>query len=371
MGRYFNVTGLCVPEKHYMADTSSMIECIIKNYIDKDAYFIINRARQYGKTTTLKLLRNRLNNDYIVIDISFEGKEDYFTSLNTLANGLFFSFRRELIYDYPQLAEIFSGAPSSVLPVQDLSERITNLCTVAQKKVILMVDDVNKAADNRTFLSFLGMLRDKYLECQKGREATFSSVILAGVHDIKNLKIRSRPEESHNYDSSWNIAADFTVDMSFDIIAIIGMLTEYEADYDTGMDISSIAQIIYDYTSGYPFLVSRICKIIDEQSMNWTKESIKQAVRQILNEKNTLFDEMDKKLADCPELRNMLYKILFNGCDYIYNPDSTAIEIGLMSGFIKNCGSSVSISNRIFETRLYNGFIAEKNDEQNYNLWRK
>lgn len=369
MERYFNVTGLCIPEKHYMVDTSNIIEYIIKNYIYKDAYFTINRARQYGKTTTLELLRTRLHNEYIVIDISFEGKEDYFTSLNALAEGLFFSFRRSLSYEYPQLAEIFNGTPSAILPIQDLSERITTLCSTADKKVILMVDEVDKAADNQTFLSFLGMLRDKYLERQKGRAETFSSVILAGVHDIKNLKIRLRPEESHNYNSPWNIAADCSVDMSFDAVSIAGMLGEYETEHNTGMNISNIAQLIYDYTSGYPFFVSRICKLIDEQIGSWTKEGVEQAVKIILNEKNTLFDDMNKKLADYPELRNMIYKILFNGCDYAYNPDSAAIEIGLMFGLISNNNGLISISNRIFETRLYNSFlIDELGKNNNYDI---
>lgn len=360
MKRYFNVTGLCIPEKHYMVDTDNTVKYIIENYIQKDAYFTINRARQYGKTTTLELLRTKLQDEYVIIDISFEGKEDYFTSLNALAEGLFFSFKTSLSYSCPQLAEIFNNKPSSVLPIQDLSEKITTLCNRADKKVILMVDEVDKAADNQTFLSFLGMLRNKYLERQKGRGATFSSVILAGVHDIKNLKIRLRPEESHSYNSPWNIAADFNVDMSFSAASIAGMLNDYEVDHNTGMNTENIAQLIYDYTSGYPFLVSRICKLIDEQIGKWTKDGIEQAVKVILNEKNTLFDDINKKLADYPELKNMIYRILFNGCDYAYNPDNAAIEIGLMFGLISNNNGTISISNRIFETRLYNSFLIDE-----------
>lgn len=45
------------------------------------------------------------------------------------------------------------------------------------------------------------------------------------------------------------------------------MLTEYEADYHTGMDIQDVAEEIYAYTSGYPVLVSMICKRIDEKIM--------------------------------------------------------------------------------------------------------
>ena len=53
--------------------------------------------------------------------------------------------------------------------------------------------------------------------------------------------------------------------MSFSAYDIAGMLQEYENDYLTGMDIPQIAGLLYEYTSGYPFLVSRLCKLMDEE----------------------------------------------------------------------------------------------------------
>ncbi|MEZ3485054.1 MAG: hypothetical protein K1W22_00255 [Lachnospiraceae bacterium] len=55
MGKSFNVTGLCVPSKHFMVNLESRIKQI-HEMIDADDYFVINRARQYGKTTTLAAL---------------------------------------------------------------------------------------------------------------------------------------------------------------------------------------------------------------------------------------------------------------------------------------------------------------------------
>lgn len=90
------------------------------------------------------------------------------------------------------------------------------------------------------------------------------SVILAGVHDIRNLRHKIRPDAEHRHNSPWNIASSFDVDMSFSPDDIVGMLKEYENDYHTGMDIPVISQLIYDYTSGYPVLVSSICKLNDK-----------------------------------------------------------------------------------------------------------
>jgi len=68
--RRFNVTGICIPNDHYMVDTTNKLEQI-KQMIDSRDYFTINRGRQYGKTTTLALLEDFLANEYTVVSISF------------------------------------------------------------------------------------------------------------------------------------------------------------------------------------------------------------------------------------------------------------------------------------------------------------
>ena len=77
MEKEFNITGTCIPSMHYMVDTSNKLDKTIK-LINKRKYFIINRPRQYGKTTTFFLLNNKLKEtkDYPPIKISFEGIGD-------------------------------------------------------------------------------------------------------------------------------------------------------------------------------------------------------------------------------------------------------------------------------------------------------
>ena len=142
MAKKFCTTGTCIPEKNYMVDLSNRIQQIINQYIESGQYFTINRARQYGKTTLLYLLEKELR------------KQDYLV-----------------------LSLSFEAA-----------------------------DEVDKSSDNQIFLSFLGLLREKYLKCQQGKDVTFHSVILAGVYDIKTLKLKLYPQEESKYNSLWNIA---------------------------------------------------------------------------------------------------------------------------------------------------------------------
>jgi hypothetical protein len=54
-----------------MVDLSGRIQ-EIKKLVDAGRYFTINRARQYGKTTTLKALQGGLQDTYEIVSISFE-----------------------------------------------------------------------------------------------------------------------------------------------------------------------------------------------------------------------------------------------------------------------------------------------------------
>ena len=77
MKKKFNITGLCFPQEHYMADVSKKLEQAY-TMVENGDYFIINRPRQYGKTTTLYTLADTLRKtgDYIVLNTSFEGVGD-------------------------------------------------------------------------------------------------------------------------------------------------------------------------------------------------------------------------------------------------------------------------------------------------------
>ena len=357
--RKFNITGLCVPCKHYMVDISTKLDQIIEQYIKNEEYFTINRARQYGKTTLLELLYQRLKEDYIVIDISFEGKEDYFRTLDTLTQGLFFEFQKSLKRAaHPDLAQIFEESGKDILPLRNLGERISLLCERAEKKVILMVDEVDKAADYQMFLSFLGLLRDKYMMYQKGREEAFSSVILAGVHDIKNLKIKIRPEEDTSYNSPWNISANFSVDMSFSPEEIETMLLQYEKDCHTGMDISSMSELLYAYTEGYPFLVSCLCKYIDETPLPWTEDGLGMAVKILLGRQNTLFDDIIKNLERYQGFKDVVEGILLKGADVSFVASNPDVARGEMYGILKNEHGHAKVANQIFESYIYEYFVS-------------
>lgn len=375
MERKFNIDGVCYPDEHYMVDLTERIR-EIKTLIDDKKYFVINRARQYGKTTTIRMLTRYLSTEYVVFSISFEGignvvYEDEYTFCKRVCGLLYDTMYYGEVQDIPDIIKEtcckLGSADGPKTDFRDLSNFISKMCIEIGKPIILIIDEVDQACNQEIFLGFLGMLRDKYLN-RKNRP-TFQSVILVGVYDIKNLKLKIRKGNEHQYNSPWNIAAKFSVDMSFSKEDIVGMLEEYEKDHKTEMNVDQMAQLIFDFTSGYPFLVSYLCKITAEMNAgssavlkynDWTRDGIINAVKILLKEPNTLFDDMIKHLAEFPELTTMLKNILFNGWTYPYNIYNQAVSVGTMFGFITERDGSVSVSNRIFETHMYNYFLSEE-----------
>ncbi len=197
----FNTAGVCIPEAHYMADTSATITQIISQYVSPGKYFTIDRPRQCGKTTTLYLLEERLKSRNIVLSISFESADELFTSLYHLATGFIRKTARALRLQglSKQICTNWQRPVSKDFPLDDLGQRITELCTDCRQNIILMIDEADKSSDNQIFLSFLGLLREKYLDQMKGRDKTFHSVILAGVYDVKNLKLKLHPDIEPKY----------------------------------------------------------------------------------------------------------------------------------------------------------------------------
>jgi len=373
----FNITATCIPSRHYMVDISNKIDRIISELIEHDYYFTINRARQYGKTTTLSRLAARLRRDYYVIRISFEGADDLFVSAQNMVNGFLCLTANELQKTdiAPELLTEWTKPVSTPLELVQLSGRITRLCSRADRGIILMIDEVDKCADHELFLSFLGILRDKYIRRADGEDAAFKNVILASVYDIKNLKRKLRPEEAHHYNSPWNIAMDFDVDMSFSAEEISGMLREYEADHGFDLDTVWFGRQLYEYTSGYPYLVSRICQIIDRKVIGekdfpdtkaaWSPEGFLKAVKILLTTQCTLFDDMNKNLELYPELDKMMRDMLLQGISYPYTISDDMTQLGVQFGYFKQDGSNLAISNRIFETYLYDRYFMQekfKND---------
>lgn len=371
----FKTTGLCNPFKNYMVDITDRLNKI-KVMIDNGDYFTINMARQFGKTTTLAALERYLKDEYVVLRLDFQaiGTADFADEESFVRTLSLLIIRKTSKMTLP--SEIidtfndFANREANKARLGELFLLFSKWCELSPGPIVFIIDEVDSASNNQVFLDFLAQLRLQYLEREDDEDnPAFQSVILAGVADIKQIKGNIRNDNDSKVNTPWNISADFNIDMSLSANGIKGMLDEYEADHNTGMNTKLIADSIYEHTSGYPFLVSRICQIIDEQLVPdkfdslekaWTKQGFNEAIKILLSEKNSLFQSLTGKLTNYPDLKKSIKSILMEGTTLSYSALQESISQMEMYGFIKNNHNTVAISNRIFETLLYNLFLSDE-----------
>lgn len=371
MKKDFNVTGRCYPDLHYMMDNSAKIQFIL-NLIEKQSYFVINRPRQYGKTTALFAVEEKLlqTDKYVPIRLNFQGiDQKWYKSDSNFAKMLYQQIANYLEFQNKTLFDFVELQRKNVADMNSFSVFITKLVHFSAKKLVLLIDEVDASGNYMPFLSFLGMLRTKYLDRTSLHNYTFYSVVLVGVHDVKSLKYKIRKPENAQYDSPWNIAVNFETEMEFNPTEIAPMLADYSQAENVSMNVKEISEKLYFYTSGYPFLVSRLCQIMAEkvlpqkQIKTWEVEDLEKAIQIIQKEVNTNFESLIKNLENHQDLYDLVFNMLINGKIFSFDPHQETIRKGMIYGIFRQ-EKQVEIHNRIYEQIVYNYLVSNVETKQ-------
>lgn len=335
--RVFNTTGYCNPDRHYTVELTSRLVQIAAMVRSGD-WFVIDKAPQYGKTTILKALACYLSKDYDVVGFDFQRFEGLEEEL----------FVRALADGFTKISFVPDDTKEKLLSLKEgdrhcnlrsLFYTLSDWLAVATKPVVLIVDGALEG--DKVFQDFLSQLRASYLD--RDTTNTFQSVVLAG------------------YCGDWNISAEFQVNMNFSASDIVGMLNDYESDHSTGMDVEAVAEMIYNYTSGYPYLVSWICKYADEHcdTKGWIEESILCAVKDLVESEDPIFEPLVKAVADSHYLTEVSKGIFSDSVTVPHVIHNQDIALADRLGLVCQRDGTVRISNKIFEMVLYNWFSSQ------------
>ena len=153
MNRTFNTEGYCDPEFNYMVDLSERLKAI-KEMVDSEKYFTINKARQYGKTTVLTALAEYLQMEYEVISLDFQTM----SSLAFESEQAFVTAFSEELLDNALLPEEMKEKLLACIEKKSGSVSLSALfrvlkawCKSTEKKIVLMIDEVDTATTIRFF----------------------------------------------------------------------------------------------------------------------------------------------------------------------------------------------------------------------------
>ncbi len=320
MGRYFNTTGVCYPEKHYMVDPLRGFYDDMRRLIDAEQYFLIHAPHQTGKTTLLHQLAIRLNR---------EGK--YSALVFSVESAGVLGFSEELANER-MLQALWRMCPI-FLPKEEwppkppqkgitLLDYLTDWARAQRKPLVLLIDEVDSLWDD-VLVSFLRQLRDGF---QTRPDSFPQSIALVGLRDIREYRMKTRGDNpSLGSGSPFNVKAESFFLPTFSETEVRSLLKQHTDETGQVFEEEAI-QKIYEYAGGQPWLTNALANEIvakmlkNDYSRPITADMVDEAKERIIEQRQTHLDSLLDKINE-PRVRPIVLAIIsgeiihFNGFD--------------------------------------------------------
>ena len=256
---------------------------ILEHIETSDSYVILRNPRQTGKTTLIFQIQQALqeNYGYSVVYLNLQG-------YNELENKKFYQTICKKIYaalsdvmdenteDARQLTII---KPENVIDQFDFSDCLIwiSACTSKKaKKLVIIFDEIGGVPEG-IYLAFFSFLRNFFTEgrqdSEKSRWYQRVSFIFVGALDM--LRLEDDPNSPLSNVCTIFSLQDFSQKQGIDLLKRNGEVIDLPVEV-----LEIIAEIIYEWCSGHPYLTLRLYSLIEEK-----KDTIKDGVKWIQEEK--------------------------------------------------------------------------------------
>ena len=307
--RFFNTTGPCNPDDHYMLPPENrLVGAQLHRYISDKLYWVLHAPRQTGKTTFLQSWMRKINSgsEAVACYVSVERCQGI-TDADKAMPGIYHAIRK-YARDY--------GLPVPQTNITDSSSILdeTLRCwaeLVAPKPFIVLFDEVD-VLEGETLISFLRQMRGGFASRGIGKFPV--SIALVGMRDLKDYTTASKGGVAPNPGSPFNIKEDSAELSNFHKEDIAHLFAQRTAE--NGQQITPEA---LDYTfaqsKGQPWIVNSLLmratmRILDQKSAETvTLAHIMEAREQMIMARETHLDALAYRLED-PKIRTVIEPIL-------------------------------------------------------------
>ena len=315
--RFFNTEGPVVAEDHYFVPPLERLDlAAVLTLIRQKRYFVLHAPRQTGKTSVLTALRNLLNSgaegDFNCVLVSTEvgqaAREDVPSAVAAIIGMM--AMRARLLGD-----DMPTGIAKEVLADHDPHQAVTELLMrwsmASPRPLVLLIDEIDALVGD-SLLSVLRQLRTGYEQRPDGFPW---SIVLCGVRDIQDYRIRSSAGEMIAGGSPFNVIArslrlgDFAPDEVRTLVA--------QHSNETGQSFTEDAvATLWEQTHGQPWLVNALCAEAcfddpagTDRSRPITADAIWTAREELILSRRTHLDQLAHKLSE-PRVRRVVEPLL-------------------------------------------------------------
>jgi hypothetical protein len=319
-----------------MLDAATRLQGV-EQLIDMEQYFVIHAARQSGKTTYLKDLTRRLNEDgrYYTLYCSLERvqniddpKEGIPATVHSLKTGIKYS-------TLPCADKFASDADYSDY-TNVLLTSLTDYCMLLDKPLVIFFDEADCLSEG-TLISFLRQLRSGYND--RNEVPFVHSVALVGMRNIRDYKARIRPDsESLGSASPFNIVTESMTLKNFTKEEIISLYRQHTLETGQIFEEDAVS-LVYEQTLGQPWLVNAIARetvmkiLQSDYTQPVTAELVHKAVQSIILTRPTHIDSLLERLKE-ERVRKVVEPVILGGeytdkesDDFLYTRDLGLIRV--------------------------------------------
>ena len=304
--RFFNTAGPISPDIHYHIPPLQRLEYDeVLMLIRQQKYFVLHAPRQTGKTSALRALRDQLNagGEFRCVEVNVEGgqaaRENVYEGMRAILSALARGARRAVGDHF--VTKLRSRVLDEVGPNDALTEVLSLWAEVDAKPLVLMIDEIDALVGD-ALLSVLRQLRAGYPERPDGFP---QSVILCGVRDVRDYRIRSTAQNAVITGSSvFNITAESLRLRDFSPPEVESLLIQHTEE--TGQVFMEEARRdVWELTQGQPWLVNALAyeacfrnTAARDRSRPITANAIRDAREQLIRRRETHLDQLSEKLQE-------------------------------------------------------------------------
>ena len=260
--RKFNTEGPIVAERHYCIPPLERVDLDdILGLIGDERHLVLHAPRQTGKTSTLLALRDLLNSGaqgafrciYANVEVAQTAREDVGRAMRAILGEL--ANRAHLLND-GFLDEHWPRILDTAGPDNALATALTRWSLTDPRPLVLLLDEIDSLIGD-SLIAVLRQLRAGY----DRRPRSFpQSVVLCGVRDVRDYRIRSSAENAVIAGgSAFNVRAESLRLGDFTEVEVRGLLAQHTVE--TGQVFTAQAvETVWSGTRGQPWLVNALCR---------------------------------------------------------------------------------------------------------------
>ena len=306
---YFNTTGPCDPDYHYMLPPEErLVGAQLHRYIKDRLYWVLHAPRQTGKTTFLHSWMRQINGagEAVACYVSVE------SSRNIPEPERSMPVICAAIREYASLFNMPVPEITSTATLYFLNNILGNWARlVAPKPLVVLFDEVDVLIDG-TMLSFLSQLRAGFAARGIGKFPV--SIVLVGMRDLKDYITASKGGAAPNPGSPFNIKADSARLSYFQKKDIAHLFAQRTAENEQQITHEAL-DYVYEQSKGQPWIVNSLLmratiRILDQESTETVElKHVEQARQDMIMARETHLDALSLRLKE-PGIRGVIEPII-------------------------------------------------------------